>query len=196
VNCFGCHLVNPPGSTANFDLFDMPNCCAVMNFIQPVFESDRTTGTPTSWATVAAGQLNITQASVLSAGETATELIQFTSGSGNFTDNTVYNPVQVSGLWNASYSGVVTETGTILKGASTPPDTLAGRNLIIGAATPTGSGTRLGLGTTVGFGNGSAGAAVTTTTKNTGTGPTTPQTVVNYLEIDIGGTKYWIPLVQ
>ncbi len=66
----------------------------------------------------------------------------------------------------------------------------------IGAATPTGSGSRLGLGNTAGFGNGSAGTAVTTTTKNTGTGPTAAQTVVNYLQIDIGGVKYWVPLMQ
>ncbi len=68
--------------------------------------------------------------------------------------------------------------------------------LIATGATPTGSGTDLSMGITTGFGNGSAGTAVTTTTKNTGSGPATPQTVVNYLEIDIGGAKYWIPLVQ
>jgi len=52
------------------------------------------------------------------------------------------------------------------------------------------------VGTGSGFGNGSSGTAVTTTTKSTGTGPTTPQTVVNYLEITIAGTAYWVPLVQ
>lgn len=66
----------------------------------------------------------------------------------------------------------------------------------IGGATPTGSGSRLGLGNTAGFGSGAAGTAITTTTKGAGTGPTTAQTVVNYLEIDIGGVKYWIPLMQ
>lgn len=66
----------------------------------------------------------------------------------------------------------------------------------ITAATPTGTGTELGLGNTTGFGNGSAGTAVTTTTKSTGSGPATPQTVVKYLEIDLGGTKYWMPLFQ
>lgn len=63
-------------------------------------------------------------------------------------------------------------------------------------ATPTGTGTNLGLGNTTGFGNGAAGTAVTTTLKNTGTGPATPQTIVKYLELDLGGTKYWLPLVQ
>jgi hypothetical protein len=55
---------------------------------------------------------------------------------------------------------------------------------------------QLGIGTTSGFGNGAAGTAVTTTTKNTGTGPTTPQTIVNYLEVNLAGTNYWVPLVQ
>ena len=68
--------------------------------------------------------------------------------------------------------------------------------ITVTGATPTGSGSNLGLGNTVGFGAGTAGTAVTTTTKGAGTGPTTPQTVVNYLEIDLGGTKYWIPLVH
>jgi hypothetical protein len=77
-------------------------------------------------------------------------------------------------------SGVVALTGT----------------LSVAGATPTGTGTQLGVGNTTGFGNGAAGTAVTTTLKNTGTGPTTPQTVVKYLQIDIGGTKYYIPLVQ
>jgi hypothetical protein len=46
-----------------------------------------------------------------------------------------------------------------------------------------------------GFGNGSAGTNVTTTTKGTGTGPTTPQTVVDYLKVTVGGNVRWIPLV-
>ncbi len=68
--------------------------------------------------------------------------------------------------------------------------------LVATAATPTGASGQVSFGTTAGFGAGSSGTAVTTTTKGGGTGPTTPQTVVNYLEIDIAGTKYWIPLVQ
>lgn len=47
-----------------------------------------------------------------------------------------------------------------------------------------------------GFGNGAAGTAVTTTLKGTGTGPTNPQTIVSYLQVNINGTIYWIPLVQ
>lgn len=68
--------------------------------------------------------------------------------------------------------------------------------LTVAGATPTGATGTLSLGNTAGFGNGTSGTAVTTTTKNTGTGPTIPQTVVNYIEIDIAGTKFWIPLVQ
>lgn len=66
----------------------------------------------------------------------------------------------------------------------------------IHGATPGAEPGGIGLGSTVGFGAGSAGTAVTTTTKGGGTGPTTPQTVVNYIEINIGGTNYWVPLVQ
>jgi hypothetical protein len=32
--------------------------------------------------------------------------------------------------------------------------------------------------------------------KSTGTGPTTPGTIVNWLEVDLGGTKYWVPMAQ
>ncbi len=50
--------------------------------------------------------------------------------------------------------------------------------------------------TPAGFGNGSAATPVTTTTKHTGSGPTTPQTIVKYMEVNLAGTNYWIPLVQ
>jgi hypothetical protein len=52
------------------------------------------------------------------------------------------------------------------------------------------------VGATTGFGNGSSGTAVTTTTKSTGTGPATPQTIVGYLEISLSGTPAWIPYCQ
>jgi hypothetical protein len=55
---------------------------------------------------------------------------------------------------------------------------------------------RVDGGTTTGFGTGGAGTAVTTTTKGGGTGPTTAQTIVQYLEVNINGTNYWIPLTQ
>ena len=64
------------------------------------------------------------------------------------------------------------------------------------AATPTGTGTEVGFGTTTGFGSGLVPTAVTTMLQAGGGGPTTPQTVVNFLEIDIGGSKYWLPLMQ
>ena len=47
-----------------------------------------------------------------------------------------------------------------------------------------------------GFGNGAAGTAVTTKLLGTGTGPAAPQTVVQYAEVNINGTIYWIPLMQ
>lgn len=67
----------------------------------------------------------------------------------------------------------------------------------------TGAGVYIGPsfnGTMLGFGNGASGTAVTTTTKNTGSGPATPQTIIDYLPIQIvvsGNSKtFWIPLVQ
>lgn len=87
-------------------------------------------------------------------------------------------------------------TGSFNIGTLGYPATLLSSTVEIISATPTGTGTQLGLGNTTGFGNGAAGTAVTTTLKGTGSGPTAPQTVVKYLEVDIGGTKFWLPLVQ
>lgn len=101
--------------------------------------------------------------------------------------------------WNADTGFSRDAAGVIDVGNGSPADVSGSIKLgtiSIGAATPTGAGGRLGLGNTAGFGNGAAGTAVTTTTKSTGSGPTTAQTVVNYLQIDIGGTKYWVPLMQ
>jgi hypothetical protein len=64
------------------------------------------------------------------------------------------------------------------------------------SATSSGVAGELYLGSTSGFGAGAAGTAVTTTTKGAGTGPTTPQTVVKYLKINLDGTDYWVPLTQ
>lgn len=46
------------------------------------------------------------------------------------------------------------------------------------------------------FGTGSSGTAITTTTKGGGTGPTTAQTVVAYLQLTLGSTVYYVPLMQ
>jgi hypothetical protein len=66
----------------------------------------------------------------------------------------------------------------------------------IAGATPAGGAGFLGIGNTSGFGTGGAGVPVTTTALGGGTGPATPQTVVKYLKVTIGGTVYWAPLVQ
>jgi hypothetical protein len=76
------------------------------------------------------------------------------------------------------------------------PNTHFSGYVSVSGATPTMSGSTVGFGNTTGFGNGAAGTNVTTTPKNTGSGPATPQTVVKYIEIDIGGAKYWIPLMR
>ena len=54
----------------------------------------------------------------------------------------------------------------------------------------------IGFTTREGFGNGSAATPVTTTAKHSGNGPTTPQTIVKYMEVNLAGTNYWIPLFQ
>lgn len=67
--------------------------------------------------------------------------------------------------------------------------------LVLTAATPTTTTGQLGIGTTAGVGNGTPGAVLAPAI-GTGSGPATPGTIVNWLEIDIAGTKYWIPLAQ
>lgn len=68
--------------------------------------------------------------------------------------------------------------------------------LTVKGTPPTGGAGQISFGGAVGFGNGSSGTAVTTTTKSTGSGPATPQTIVGYYEIDVAGTKAWVPYVQ
>lgn len=112
---------------------------------------------------------------------------RFSVASGGVVDVWGYFPN--AGGFTDSNSGTLTIIGDV-------NDVLQAPVLSLLSATPTGTGTALGLGNTSGFGNGAAGTTVTTTLKGTGSGPTTPQTVVKYLEVDIGGTKFWLPLVQ
>lgn len=88
------------------------------------------------------------------------------------------------------------KSGSVNAANATLSALLQAATVEITGATPTGTGTNLGLGNTTGFGNGAAATPVTTTLLGTGSGPANPQTVVKYLEIDLGGTKYWLPLVQ
>lgn len=64
------------------------------------------------------------------------------------------------------------------------------------AAPPSVAAGQIGYGGSAGFGNGAAGNTVTTTLKGTGSGPTTPQTIVNYIQVNIAGTTAWIPVMQ
>jgi hypothetical protein len=79
------------------------------------------------------------------------------------------------------------------KASPTFTGVVTGPVLELTGATPTGAG--IGFGNTQGIGNGASGN-VTAPALGTGTGPATPGTVVNWLEIDIAGTKAWIPLCQ
>lgn len=72
----------------------------------------------------------------------------------------------------------------------------SGGGVYLTADTPTVSAGQLGLGKTTGFGNGVIPTAITTILKVTGSGPTTPQTIVNFLKINIGGADFWVPLTQ
>ena len=54
----------------------------------------------------------------------------------------------------------------------------------------------MGPGTISGFGTGAAGTTVTTTTLGAGSGPANPQTVVKYLQVNVAGVLYWMPLMQ
>lgn len=123
---------------------------------------------------------------------------------GNITnDYGVYIDSPADAATMTNHYGIYMADQTVSSGGGTNPSPFAiyivkgnsyfGGSLNIAAATPTGSLTGLGIGDTTGFGNGSSGTAMTTTTKSTGTGPTTPQTIVGYLEINIGGTNYWVP---
>jgi hypothetical protein len=98
----------------------------------------------------------------------------------------------------AIVDGVGTNVAKLQLGTFNSTTLLAVLNcpLTLAGATPTGTTGQISFGNTQGFGTGSAGTAVTTTTKGGGTGPATPQTVVNYLEVDVAGTKFWLPLVQ
>ena len=93
-------------------------------------------------------------------------------------------------------SGAIVLAGSpVLTGTPTLAAPLA-LTLKLTAATPATAAGQLGLGTSQGFGAGAAGTAVTTTTKGGGTGPTTAETIVNYLKVTIAGADYYIPLMQ
>lgn len=118
-------------------------------------------------------------------------ILVLNNGSGNYELLPLRIPVQapadgVPVAWNQGNSDFEVSS----------PNVMILNAMQLNTATPTGSGSKVSFGTTAGFGNGSSGTSVTTTTKNTGSGPATPQTIVKYLQVDIGGTKYWIPLTQ
>lgn len=104
-------------------------------------------------------------------------------------------------LWNIQTIGGAGANGTSTltfshTGTSGVAAIQLNAGLLVQAATPAGAASQLGLGTTTGFGNGTPATAVTTTTLGTGSGPANPQTIVNHLKVTIGGTVYYIPLIQ
>jgi len=128
-----------------------------------------------------------TNADLSGTGGTSQVLRQSTTGAA----------ITVSQLAATDLSNGVTGTGAVvLDTTPTFITSLISPVVILTGATPTTTAGQVGLGVTTGFGNGTPATAVTTTTLGTGSGPATPQTVVGYLEIDIAGTKAWIPYVQ
>jgi hypothetical protein len=73
---------------------------------------------------------------------------------------------------------------------------LVSTGLTLTGTVPTTSGSEVGFGNKTAVGNGTAGVPVTTTSNSAGGGPEQPQTIVKYLEISVGGTNYWLPLVR
>jgi hypothetical protein len=65
-------------------------------------------------------------------------------------------------------------------------------NLIMNSPAPVVSGSQLSIGNVTGVGNGSLGA-VSAPAKGGGSGPTTPGTIVGWMEINVGGTSAWVP---
>jgi hypothetical protein len=69
-----------------------------------------------------------------------------------------------------------------------------GTSLVLTGATPAVSGGQIGFGVTTGFGTGSSGVGVTTTSPGSPpSGPTQPQVIAGYIEINVGGLTAWIP---
>lgn len=135
----------------------------------------------------------LTQSGLTSFAKAANEwLDSFNAATGTFTGS---QPA-ASNLSNGTTgSGAVVLAGSPV--LTTPTLGVAtGSSLKLTASAPATAAGQVGLGKDSGFGAGAAGTAVTTTTKGGGTGPTTAETVVNYLKITLGGADYYIPLMQ
>jgi len=171
------------------DVHYVHGTAATLNIEGGIALNDNTTGTSGSWFYNAF--FNVQGLVLYSGGATQSDYVFSVQVAGNIS-------VFVSNAAVISVSRIAfTGAGTILEIVT--PETVSaytvGNLVLIGATPTTGSG-QAGLGVTSGFGNGSSGTSMTTTTKGTGSGPSSPDVVVQYLEIDIAGTKYWIPLVR
>jgi hypothetical protein len=72
---------------------------------------------------------------------------------------------------------------------------ITGASIAVTGATPTGAPPNVSFGTTQGVGSGAL-TPVSAPLKAAGGGPASPGIIVRWLEIDIGGIKFWIPLAQ
>jgi hypothetical protein len=102
--------------------------------------------------------------------------------------------VEDVGLVSPQISDVAGKAQWVSKGVINSQNSIYGAQMVVTDVTPTtlASG-QVGFGNNTGFGNGAPGTAVTTKARGTGAGPTNPQTVIGYLEINVGGTPAWIP---
>ena len=101
---------------------------------------------------------------------------------------------------NVSSTGAFVDLGgNIVTGVLAGAGSYQGGNFVVpvifAGATPTTSTGQVGLGNSSGIGNGS-NANIQAPAVGTGSGPATPGIVVKWLEIDLAGTKYWMPLAQ
>lgn len=165
------------------------------------------TATITS-TTVTSNVLTVSATNTFSAGDTVTLTGLTTS---TFLNNQTLTVIATglsgsqfeAALTHANY-GATADTGTAAKNAN---DVWAWQNILGTGTNPTstlalthtGSSGAVNLALpalTTGIGNGLSAQPVTTTLLGTGTGPTTPSTIVNYLKISIAGTVYYLPLFQ
>lgn len=201
------NLIGAGTVTNNYGFYARTSTSATNNFAY--YAEDSGTGTNNYSYFSAGGKNKLNGKLILNKPSATTSNLDFSNtaapvNSYSFISVLDTGQFQIGASGNGVVEGDITINAdgsiSLLPDATAPTVTVLGSliatNLVANAATPTGSAGQLSLGTTAGFGNGAAAQTVTTTLKGTGTGPTTAVTVIKYLEIDIAGTKYWVPLMQ
>ena len=174
----------PATLVGNFSNTSLNNSAQLIDAAGNIFANGHITANSFTGTTVSGG-------SSLSLGASGTFLgWNYTGGSGesDFFNNYLTGGTQPTFQFYGNHSGTPSLLFSIDGSGNTNP---AGY-LTLTAATPTGSLTGIAFGDTTGFGNGASGN-VTVLAKGTGSGPTTPGTVVGFMEINVNGTVAWVP---